>query len=270
MKYTLQEFTLKKRETLLDYKHFTSSSDEMSDALEIVKETLSAPDSVLADLSPADLMHPTHVRADLMTDFVGTCYSAGHPISYLRSLYPSLVEYWEAYAVYSERHNKSAEPARLTAHLALSDTDFHIANRLVCWAILLGFESMLSRVAPILDYNNGKRDGLLERLLSPFVAGRGAAPAECIRHLPYSGLLEVFAANSEERSSLVAEYLGKWYDASRREPYHESHRRGTSFNGYWCWESAAVTVVLEIDDSAYRNAQFYPSEMVAFARQVRR
>ncbi|AYM75842.1 DUF1911 domain-containing protein [Janthinobacterium agaricidamnosum] len=63
-----------------------------------------------------------------------------------------------------------------------------------------------------------------------------------------------------------AAYLQQWYAASRREPYYDSHRRDTSFWGYWSWEAAAITCVLDIDDSGYRGAPFYPADLVAFCR----
>lgn len=39
------------------------------------------------------------------------------------------------------------------------------------------------------------------------------------------------------------------------------------FQGYWSWESAAVTWVLGIDDTRYRDMDFYPRDLAAFARQ---
>lgn len=267
MKYEMKDFSLKKREKLLDYKHYSTNFDELMEALTIVDETLAEPEDVLAAIPPIDLMDPTQVRADLMTEFLSTCYSAGHELPYLRSLYPPLVKYWETYAKYSRAFNESTSPPTHVAHIALSDTAYHTAMRLVSWGILLGCETLIPRLLPILDYNNRQRDGLLERLLAPYTGERGTLPNECLRHLPYFKLLKVFSASREERSTLISEYLEEWYPASRREPYYESHKRGASFTGYWSWEAAAVTLVLNIDDSSYRHAPFYPSDMVEFSRQ---
>ncbi|UQV44676.1 DUF1911 domain-containing protein [Janthinobacterium lividum] len=46
-----------------------------------------------------------------------------------------------------------------------------------------------------------------------------------------------------------------------------SLERDISFSGYWSWEAAAITCLLDIDDSSYRNAKFYPADLVAFHRQ---
>ncbi|MEO7496246.1 MAG: PoNe immunity protein domain-containing protein, partial [Massilia sp.] len=135
------------------------------------------------------------------------------------------------------------------------------------FGILLGRGDLLSRVVPLLDYNNPSRDGMLERLLAPYVDDRGAPPSDCTRQLPYYKTLKIFAAEADKRPNLMAEYLDEWYHASRREVYFDSHKRGNVFRGYWSWEAAAITFVLGIDDTSYRNAPFYPSDLVEFARQ---
>ena len=61
--------------------------------------------------------------------------------------------------------------------------------------------------------------------------------------------------------------LQQGYEASRREPYYDSHLRDTSFWGYWSWEAAAITCVLDIDDSSYCGAPFYPADLVALCRR---
>lgn len=266
MKLSQAEFSRVKRDKLLDYKIYSENYDELQTALEIVAESLSDPDEILANVPPADLMHPTYVRADLMTEFISACYSAGHEISYIRSLYPSMLEYWETYAKYSKAYNESLQPIGTAAHIPLADKHFHSANRMVCWGILLGFQPLLSQIVPIIDYNNSKRDGLLENLLQIYIDRPNPPPNECVRHLPYFKTLKIFAAPPSERSELVAEYLEDWYVASRRETYFDSHKRGNFYSGYWCWEAAALTVALGIDDTSYLDAEFYPRDLVEFAR----
>ncbi|MQA38131.1 DUF1911 domain-containing protein [Rugamonas sp. FT29W] len=109
---------------------------------------------------------------------------------------------------------------------------------------------------------------MLERMLKSYVDNRCELPDECMRHLPYYKTLKIFSAPAEMRSQLMAEYLDDWYHASRREPYYDSHKRGDQFTGYWAWEAAAITYILEIDDTSYRNAKFYPADLVDFARSI--
>jgi len=134
---------------------------------------------------------------------------------------------------------------------------------------LLGFGDLLPALARIIEYKNPRMDGMLERLLSYYVPNRDTSLNECARHLPYFKTLKIFNASPEMRPELIAEYLEDWYLASRREPYYDSHTRDTSFNGYWSWEAAAITFLLDIDDSSYRTAEFYPADLVDFARRMK-
>lgn len=146
---------------------------------------------------------------------------------------------------------------------------------MVCFGLLSSHAAEMPRVMTVLDYGNeamGVRDGLLERLVAPFVPGRGTPPDTATRHLPYRKLFKVFDAAPEKRPVLMAKYLDEWYHASRREPYIDQHFDGERsdyyFTGYWSWEAAAVTWLLNIDDSSYRDKPFYPRDLVDLARRT--
>lgn len=112
-------------------------------------------------------------------------------------------------------------------------------------------------------------DGMLERMLSNYAPNRDSSLSECTRHLPYFKTLKIFNASPDLRPAMMAEYLQDWYVASRREPYYDSHKRGPGFKGYWSWEAAAITFLLDIDDRSYRTAEFYPADLVDFARRAK-
>ena len=108
---------------------------------------------------------------------------------------------------------------------------------------------------------------MLERLFSVYLVGRSSTE-KCTRHLPYFKTLEIFKAPPSDRSQLLEKYLADWYEASRREPYFDKHKQPDVFRGYWSWEAGAIAVVLNIEDSSFRDAQFYPRDMVDFARKT--
>ncbi|WP_374581702.1 PoNe immunity protein domain-containing protein [Pseudoduganella sp.] len=194
------------------------------------------------------------------------CYSAGHPISDLQQFYGRAVEYWETYAHYNQAYNDSGERETPWAHVPLASPKYHQALTMTCFALLLGKQDMLQRLAPLLDYCNDYRDGLLERLLSCSVDGREPGTSICRRNLPYSKTLAIFSAPAANRPQLMARYLAEWYQSSRREDYFNRHEKGHDFVGYWSWEAAAITLVLGIDDSSYRDMPYYPKDIVDFAR----
>jgi len=264
-------FTALKRERLLNYENYVFNFDVSAlETFSIVHQGLTQPADLLANVPPSAFMESTQERAWQALHHLMNCYSAGHDILELRSFYISALEYWEEYARYSALFDQSDEGSdNSSGHIPLADTTYICALHLICFGILLGWEKQLYRIVPILDYRN-PRDGLLDRLLMMYGEDRGEPSAECVRHLPYFKTLKIFSATTEQKPGLVAEYLQDWYLASRREEYYDSHKRGNAFKGYWSLEAAAITIALDIDDSIYRSAEFYPCDLVDFARNAKR
>lgn len=214
------------------------------------------------------LMVSTQQRVWDVLNWLSLQYSVGADIDQLRQAWPHALRWAEEYAEFSHRFNQSPDAhGRVVAHVALRTEDYWIvALRLVCFGLLTGHGAEMARVMAILDYANDEKDGLLERLVAPFVPGRDEPPDTATRHLPYRKLFKVFAVDEVKRPALMAQYLDDWYEASRREPYVDQHEHGI-FYGYWSWEAAAVTWLLNIDDTSYRDKNFYPRDLVDYARQ---
>ena len=219
-----------------------------------------------------------HQRIRDALDLMSLQYSAGGDLNSIKELYPYLLHWTEEYAETSHLYNLSPDAGgRYVWHISLGTEDYwYIALRLICFGLLTGYADQMSRIMTIIDYveatpEGQEKDGLIERLIAPFVTDRGIPPNDARRHLPYRKLIKVFDADAEKRPAMMLQYLEDWYEASRREPYHDQHpqpdiRSGISYFGYWSWEAAAVTWLLDIDDSTYREHQFYPKDLVDFAR----
>lgn len=261
------EFKDRKREKLLDYKIYKSNFEEVLDTFDVMRATAAILPEIRKNIPANRSMMSSQEFAFEMVDHLATCYSAGHTLAELHSFYPTALETWEQFGRYHKDYHATPEGSVThVAHLPLLGQGFDQANRLTCFAILLGWGHLLPRLAPLTDYNNPARDAMLELLFAPYVSDRGSPPDECTRHLPYFKTLKIFKAKPEARAELMAEYLDDWYEASRREPYYNSHERHTSFMGYWSWEAAAITHLLDIDDRAYADAMFYPKDLVDWAR----
>ena len=219
------------------------------------------------------LMTSTRRRLWSTMDWMSYQYSAGADVNQLVHAWPYALDWAEEYGRFHAEYHASEEnrSGDITPHVALvSEEYWYIALRLVCFGLLTGNADRMPRVMAFIDYANADldiHDGLLERLVTPWVPGR-PIPDKATRHLPYRKLFKVFDAQPEQRPALMAKYLDEWYHASRREPYVDQHGEAdTVFYGYWSWEAAATTIVLGIDDSSYRDMQFYPKDLVDFARQ---
>lgn len=262
----IEKFMNQRREPLLDYKVYIKNFRNCTETFEIVAESIANPDP---RAETGDFMEATRQRAWDSVKHLSNCYSAGHPISEIRSFYPAALEYWEAYAKYHCAYQDSKEGQNSNvAHLPLLGTGFYQANRLLTFAILLGFEQLVHRLPPLFEYNNPGHDGMLERIFKRLIPGHSESPDTCLRHLPYFKTLKIFRAQEAQRPELMQEYLNDWYTASRREPYFDTADRSL-FVGYWAWEAATITYILAIDDSNYNTALFYPTDLVEFARKTR-
>ena len=220
------------------------------------------------------LMTSTRRRLWDTLDWMSMQYSAGAPVEQLAEIWPYSLEWAEEYGRFDKAYDDSAENTsgdRIPHAPLVSESYWIVALRLVCFGVLTGNAVQMPRVMAFLDYVNaelGIHDGLLERLVAPWVPGR-PIPDTATRHLPYRKLFKVFAAAPSERPALMATYLDEWYHASRREPYIDQHGEGdVAFYGYWSWEAAAATFVLGIDDSSYRDMPFYPKDLADLARRI--
>ena len=271
MKNQLKEniFNNQKRELLLSYSDYNDKFTSANETYDILEQSFSQPKEKLDKIPLINFAQATHQRAQDAINQLTISYSAGHHVKDLSDFYPTVLSYWEQYAKWDKDYDDSPQSeGAWVAHIPLLGTEYAQANRLVCFAILVGHGNLLPKLMPIVDYRNPRTDGLLERLVAPFVPGRGTPPDDCTRHLPYFKTLKIFAGPKEKRPAMMAQYLADWYHASRREIYHDSHERGINFFGYWSWEAAAITFLLDIDDRSYADAMFYPKDLVDFARDI--
>lgn len=256
-----------RREQFLQLENYNSEFDSLVGGIYMVTTDLpkyrDQPDT-------SGLMVSTRRRLWDTMDWLSLQYSAGANVEQIAAVWPYALAWAEEYGSFHERYHQSPKAeGRMVPHAALRTEDYWIvALRLVCFGLLTGHADQMPRVMKFLDYGNALMDvydGLLERLAAPFARGRSTPPDTCARHLPYRKLLKVFAAPEAKRPALMEQYLDDWYEASRREPYIDQHER-YCFTGYWSWESAAVTWLLNIDDGSYRDKDFYPRDLVDYAR----
>lgn len=262
------DFTKSRRDRLLDYDDYVAKAENLIKRIPNAANKLTDKDW-LQDADAGMLLSLTAARSEYALDLLSISYSAGVQIDALRSAFPEVVNYFDEYALYSEKYNETPEGRKNPGpHIAIRDVEFTRANRLVCFAILLGWTKLLSRIMAIIKYNNDELDGMLERLAALYIPTSEVLPADCTRHLPYYKTLAIFHADPGDRAELMRNYLEDWYEASRREPYYESHENARRYLGYWSWEAGAISFALNIDEHLYLDHEFYPRELVAFGKAI--
>ncbi|MEF7616098.1 PoNe immunity protein domain-containing protein [Aquincola sp. MAHUQ-54] len=221
----------------------------------------------------ADHWAASHRLANDCTALLRLQYSAGDSIDSLRAFYPTAIWAWEEHVRHLDNWYQGEDFVRSfsTRSPALSFTDDEyglFVLPMLCFGLLLGHADLMPRLCACWDYINDEIDcfdQLVEALVAPLVPGRHRHARTYTRHLPYRKLDKVFRAAPDKRPALMARYLDEWYHASRREPGHGMHH-DLMFKGYWSFEAAAVAWAFDIDDTTFRDMDFYPRDLADYAR----
>lgn len=260
-----ETWAFQKRESYQKYKDYEMVATSAIEGIPISLETINNPKQLPLDSVYTKLMMASNLLGKEGLELIIYSYSAGLPVKELSDYFPNVIEYWQLYAKHHINFHKSSEcDGHLVPHLELTTDEYWEALQLVCFSILFAQPEHLSTIMDILAYENDEQDALLDKLTSPWLPDRDISNIY-LRQLPYRKLDKVFAAKEEDRPKLMSQYMDEWYGASKREPYHDRHK-SSFFPGYWSLEAAAVTVILRIDDSSYRDKPYYPKDLVDYAR----
>jgi hypothetical protein len=127
-------------------------------------------------------------------------------------------------------------------------------------SLLLGIES--GRAELIAATGSQGMDSIYDFLADPSHSVDGVGD-KVAWPKPYAGLLEAVRSGSPEP---LRNFLETWYNNSRKAPWWGTHLSIESgdrrYSGYWCYEAAAVTKILQIDDSSYRDNEYYPRDLL--------
>jgi hypothetical protein len=88
---------------------------------------------------------------------------------------------------------------------------------------------------------------------------------------PYKYLSYVIEVRDKTKApELMLQYLSKhWYQGHKDAYWYDNHKsKHDTYFGYWSFESAAVTAILGLDDSRYREQQYYPKDLVDYYRNT--
>ncbi|MBK8927229.1 MAG: DUF1911 domain-containing protein [Crocinitomicaceae bacterium] len=74
--------------------------------------------------------------------------------------------------------------------------------------------------------------------------------------------------DKSKSESLIKEFITKdWYKNHKDAGWYDSHKsKHNTYFGYWSFETAAIVVIKGLDDSSFRDCQYYPKDLVDYAR----
>jgi len=139
-------------------------------------------------------------------------------------------------------------------------------------AILLNLSPDESR--PLIDALDfwEEPDKGMELMIAYLGHGEGRAPTNAL--LWPEAYEELFYAMSPEtddfaRQGYLTRFLKGWLKEMRSstDPAYNNHNnKHNIYFGYWCWEAAAVAVMMDIDDATFRDHEHYPKDLADWAR----
>lgn len=191
-------------------------------------------------------------------------YSAGYSIEECKNLTLETIKNY----IISENH-KDNEPDKFNDYIGVYEDGL----RLTCLSILFNIDTLIIEdLKKTFDETKGKSDFLLDNLLK-FRINFQKSSEKLIFPKFYSQLAEVFSNKNKEEC--VKKYLENWYNLMKSTSWHNTHKKSktgsvSSFVGYWAIEAAAVTYVLEIDDTSYKKMPYYPADLVDYARSSKK
>ena len=170
------EFKNCKRENLLDYRGYTEQAEDLTMRIPRTTQRMADKDW-MSKKTDSEAKNMAHGRSRHAANLLTLSYSAGATVDDLAAAYPVTISYWGEYAAFHKAYVSSDEhQGSWVAHFGLLGNAFEMVNRMTCFGILLGHTQLLARIASIIDFRNPQMDGMLERLLQPFVPGRAPPP----------------------------------------------------------------------------------------------
>lgn len=81
---------------------------------------------------------------------------------------------------------------------------------------------------------------------------------------PYERLESIICRNESNPIDCLKKYLNIWYSGHKGMEWHDSHKYGDQFFGYWSFETAAISKLLGIDDSLLYGEKYYPYDLAHY------
>ncbi|WP_316835082.1 PoNe immunity protein domain-containing protein [Pedobacter nutrimenti] len=185
-------------------------------------------------------------------------YSGETPVEEIANDYPQLIDAWVAY-------NQNISTGDNKKHLLLTH-DYYRVLTLISWGIIFNAPSELFQKMADHMHSNGE-DALIETLLAMKLKDRTTTD-KLIYPKSFELLYKTTQTKGTEQAALIKEYLGNWYKNMKDFINYDAHKaKGEGdFEGYWSFEVAAVVALYNIDDSSFRDMDFYPKDIAAFAK----
>lgn len=177
-----------------------------------------------------------------------------------------------------DRHGDDADMHHFYENV-VSPTPQHSVYSILCWLVCLDADA--DKMAKLAKYLlPAGFDRLTDTVLQRYDSSRTIA--EACSHPKTFGLLDsLIDASADKRPAIVASYLKVWgrsmgtlkgitgigmANTKRVVKTNQAlvEAIGPGYKGLWAWEAALVVNFFDMDDSLFKDHEFYPADMAAF------
>ena len=102
------------------------------------------------------------------------------------------------------------------------------------------------------------RSEKLLKYIANFIQGKKTAwDSKAQLRSEFLMLDDVFEASDKE--SALFEFIESWYNNHSEYAWYDSHKSSSdTYCGYWSFESAAISIIIGINDTKLRDSEYYP------------
>lgn len=146
----------------------------------------------------------------------------------------------------------------------------------ILWMLSIGYlfdvpDEQFQKLVSVIDQDEVK-DKLYEFVIAAKMPSRPKLEQESYKYgFKLFGKLReaVDAEDNAKAKALVKAFLEKdWLKEHKSLDWHVSHKNPHDvYSGNWSFEAAAITCIKGLDDSSYRDQQYYPKDLVNYYRE---
>jgi hypothetical protein len=196
-------------------------------------------------------------------DFVSAKYSAGYPITDLTDDLLNAIDLTDESRVDDEVKFYSDRKGGYLNQFVKFDQ--------MQWMLSLGYlldisNNEFQKLLDIVD-RHGVKDYVYEFIIRAKIKDRKPITKESYEYgwLLFGKLRQAITETDKAKAAqLVKGFITKdWYKEHKNTGWYNSHNSPHDiYYGYWSFETAAVVKIIGLDDSGFRDCQYYPKDLV--------
>ena len=252
------------RDSYKDEYYFSTSISNIESGIQGFKKSLSSGEVPLERVNFVNLG-----MTNFMTMVMISKYSRGDSIEeikpYLLDIIHLTFESWDGFGLLYHKGQKKLNQYGLSTYDGM------------LWMLSLGYlldidDSDFRKLVAVIDRDQVK-DHLFEYIIRAKLNDRQPIKEESYEIYYFAPkayeLLRtaIIQNNKTEAEKLVAKFVRKdWYNKHKSAGWYNSHiSNHNTYYGYWSFETAAVVKIMGLDDSSFRDCQYYPADLVTFS-----